>query len=272
MWSKFKGMQAVLSIPRLKLPSARILITADLDQPRLDSYLKRLIEILSVYGIPLTIFSPNEPGGNKKYANLRRIIEFANKNGVTMEVGSHSITHERLANKEPYEIASIVKKSITLFRNKGIPVYGFRAPHLSIERAYCEVLRKLDEDILKYDSSVLFEGNLFYSRIHDLLPRKCPHKIANIWELPLSCLDDFHLFNKLKQTDKYVSTYWKRKVDTNIRNHNYFLLLVHPSIIAKHVQVLEDLLAYCTEKYSNGCFTTCFELVKELGEFTRFPS
>jgi peptidoglycan/xylan/chitin deacetylase (PgdA/CDA1 family) len=267
MWSKIKYLQALLSIPRLKLPYGRILITVDLDQPSFDSYIKKLIEIFSIYEIPLTTFANNGSGDNKTYEELRKIIEFANKNEVVIEIGSHSITHEDLTHKEPYEIVSIIRKSVTLFRREGIPIYGFRAPYLSIERTYCEVFRKLAGDMLKYDSSVLFEGNLFYSRMHDLLPRKCPHKIANIWELPLSCLDDFNLFNRLGMSDEFVSAYWKRKVDINIRNHNYFLLLIHPHVITSHSQVLENLLAYCIKKYSRTSFATCYELVKELNKF-----
>ncbi|MBU1486965.1 glycosyltransferase family 4 protein [bacterium] len=99
----------------------------------------------------------------------------------------------------------------------------------------------MDKDVLRYDSSVLFEGNLFYSRLHDLFPRKCPHRIGNVWELPISCLDDYNLFERLKRTDEFVTAYWKKKVDVNIDHHNYFLLLVHPPVIANHFQVLKGL-------------------------------
>lgn len=264
MWSKIKYLQALLSIPGLKLPCPRILITTDLDQPSFDSYTRKLIEVLSLYRIPLTIFSPNEPKGNEGYAELKELIEFARKKEVAIEIGSHSVRHESLANKELGEIVSTIKESLNLFRNEDIRVHGFRAPYLSIEGTYNNILKKLDKDVLRYDSSVLFEGNLFYSRLHDLFHRKCPHKIGNVWELPISCLDDYNLFNRLKQTDEFVSAYWKRKVDINIRHHNYFLLLIHPIIMANHFQALEDFLTYCTKEYSSTCFTTCLELVKEL--------
>ena len=93
-----------------------------------------------------------------------------------------------------------------------------------------------------------------------------PHEVANIWELPMSCLDDYHLFTKLKKEEKFVCEHWNRRVDISLRKYNYFLLLIHPEVIGNHFSVLEDFLAYCEQRYSTGCFTTCLDLVKELGQ------
>ena len=142
----------------------------------------------------------------------------------------------------------------------------FARPILSIEGTYRHIFPKMGKDILKYDSSVLYEGNLFHSRLHDLIPRKCPHRVGSVWELPLSCLDDYSLFEKLKKPDSFGSVYWKRKMDINLRNHHYFLLLIHPPVILNHFRELEDLLTYGIQNYSETCFTTCHELVKELSQ------
>jgi len=269
MYSKMKVFRTLLAIPKMRLPRTKILITADLGQPSFDSRAGKFIEMLSHYGVPLTLFSPNEfENGEKRYSELKKLIEFANEKEVVLEIGSHSIRHELLTDKNPFEIVSTIKESLNSFRKAGISVYGFRAPYLSIETSYRDILGKVGngEDILKYDSSLSFEGTLRSSRMHDFFTRKCPHKIANIWELPLSCLTDYALFDKLKRTDKFVCAYWKRKVDINIHNHNYFLFLIHPALIVNHFQVLNKFLAYCIQKYSNASFTTCISLVRELDQ------
>jgi peptidoglycan/xylan/chitin deacetylase (PgdA/CDA1 family) len=266
MWTKIKKIQTLLSIPDLKLPSQRIVITVDLDQPLFDLDLRKFIERIALFGTPLTIFTPNHPLSSKGYGEIRDLLDFAREKELVIEMGSHSVTHESLKGKKASEIVSIIEKSIGLFREGGIPVHGFRAPFLSIEGTYRHILPKIGKDILKYDSSVLYEGNLFHSRLHDLIPRKCPHRVGSVWEFPLSCLDDYLLFGKLKKADSFVSAYWKRKMDINLRNHHYFLLLIHPPVILNHFRELEDLLTYGIQNYSETCFTTCHELVKELSQ------
>jgi peptidoglycan/xylan/chitin deacetylase (PgdA/CDA1 family) len=266
MWKKIRKFQALLSIPELKLPSQRIVITVDLDQPLFDLDLRKFIERIALFGTPLTIFTPNHPLSRRGYGEIRDLLDFARQKEIIIEMGSHSVTHESLKGKKASEIVSIIEKSIGLFREGGIPVHGFRAPFLSIEGTYRHILPKMGKDILKYDSSVLYEGNLFHSHLHDLIPRKCPHRVGSVWELPLSCLDDYLLFGKLKKADSFVSAYWKRKMDINLRNHHYFLLLIHPPVILNHFRELEDLLTYGIQNYSETCFTTCHELVKELSQ------
>ena len=251
------------------LPSKRILITADLDQPSFGSYAKDLIESLSYYRVPLTLFSINESqDGEKAYSTLKEIMEFAKRKNLVLEIGSHSIRHTSLANKAPSEILSVIMESIRLFKKEGIPVYGFRSPGLSTERSYRAILKELSTSAktIRYDSSTLFEGNLFFSKIYDLFRFywKCPHKVGDIWELPISCLDDYHLFNKLKKNEEFVVGYWKRKVETCLHNYNYFLLLIHPQWMVNHLSVLEEFLAYCDLRYPKSCFTTCLGLIEEL--------
>jgi len=266
IWTKIRKFQTLLSIPELKLPSRRVVITVDLDQPLFDPDLRKFIGRIALFGTPLTIFTPNHPLSSRGYGEIRDLLDFARQKELVIEMGSHSVTHESLKGKEASEIVSIIEKSIGLFREEGIPVHGFRAPFLSIEETYRHILSKMGKDILKYDSSVIYEGNLFHSRLHDLIPRKCPHQVGNVWELPLSCLDDYILLEKLNKPDSFASTYWKRKMDANLHTHRYFLLLIHPPVILNHFRELEDLLTYGIQNYSETCFTTCHELVKELSQ------
>jgi len=256
----------------VRVPSKRILITADLDEPGFDVWTKKLMDMLSEAHIPLTLFCTNElQGGRESYAALRRIVDFAGRNNVTLEIASHSIRHESLAHTDLPHVIATIQKSITSFRRQGIPVCGFRAPYLSTEGRYRQVLKEMStrDGIILYDSSTLFEGNLFVSRIHDFLRYKPPHDVADIWELPISCLDDYHLFTKLRRTEDFVCQYWRRKVDVSLRKYNYFLLLLHPDVIGIHLSALEALLLHCKRAHPTVSYTTCLKLVEELNVWNK---
>ena len=249
---------------RIRLPEKRILITVDLDEPSLGPHVQKLLEMLSRYRVALTVFSPNmSMNGEVNYTVLKQIVECAKEHDLTLEIASHSMTHEPLRYNK---VVEIIRESVFSFRDNGILASGFRAPYLSTESFYRNMLKEIGEKdrIIDYDSSILFEGSLFISRMHDFFSWKLPHNVANIWELPISCLDDYHLFVKLKRDEHIVCEYWKRKIDMNLRKNNYFLLLVHPEIICPYLSVLEDVLAYCLQRHSTSRYMTCSEFVEEL--------
>lgn len=256
-----------LSRPPKYVPQKRVLITADLDEPAFDLHTKQLLELLSCYQVALTMFSPNRTEkGEDSSAVLEQIHEFALHKNLRVEFASHSLSHEPLPRRNPLEAASIIQRSIFTFREKGIPVYGFRSPYLSTESEYRVILKELSkrDGVIRYDSSTLFEGNFYTSRMHDLLAWKTPHRVADVWELPISCLDDYHLFEKYDVEENRAYTYWKRKVEKSLRKYNYFLLLIHPNMFGKHLTVLERLIDYCKYTYPDVAFVTCNELVEEL--------
>ena len=115
MWTKIRKFQTLLSTPGLKLPSPRIVITVDLDQPSFDLDLKKFIERIALFGIPLTIFTPNHPLNRRGYGEIQDLLDFARQKDIVVEMGSHSVTHESFKGKEASEIISIIEKSIGLF-------------------------------------------------------------------------------------------------------------------------------------------------------------
>ena len=249
---------------KVQLPEKRILLTVDLDEPLFDSHVKNLMEMLSRYGVAFTIFSPNtSSNGEVGYAALEQMITLSKEYDIPLEIASHSMSHEPLGKDG---IVDKIKESLLSFKENGLVVRGFRAPYLCTEKIYHTLLQEMSKEdgIIEYDSSILFEGSLFVSRMHDFFPWKSPHKVSHIWELPISCLDDYHLFVKLKRDENFVSTYWKRKVDTNLRKYNYFLFLVHPYVIGNHLSALSDFLYYCQHKHSKARFINCLGLVEEL--------
>ena len=99
-----------------------------------------------------------------------------------------------------------------------------------------------------------------------LSPENVPIGLEASGNSPFPASTIILLFEKLKKPDSFVSAYWKRKMDINLRNHHYFLLLIHPPVILNHFRELEDLLTYGIQNYSETCFTTCHGLVKELSQ------
>jgi peptidoglycan/xylan/chitin deacetylase (PgdA/CDA1 family) len=249
------------------LPSKRILITADLGELWHHPPLEMLLGRLARLKIPLTLFCSNEfLDGRSGYPVIRKIISSAREKNLRLEIGSHSLRHVSLSGGGIDKAVAVIKESVLAFREKGIPVVGFRAPYLSIERMYPGVLKALsaEKGILAYDSSTLYERNLILSRVHDVLRWKPPHRVGDIWEMPLSCLDDYHLFEKLRKDDAFVRSYWAGKAEASLGRYNYFHLLVHPEIISRHFSALDDFLAGCLVRYSRSAFATCREVAAEL--------
>lgn len=245
----------------------RILITADLDGPEVDHHVHELFDFAASRSIPLTLFCTNAVINEREdLAALQQMLDLDARGAVPLEIASHSISHERLPVKDPVRVASIMEQSVQAFREKGIPVAGFRAPYLSIESEYRTILNELRQmnGSIRYDSSTLFEGTLLASRIHDLFPWKSPHCVSGIWELPISCLDDWHLFIKLQQESDEVQRYWLRKTDRCLEKHNYFLLLLHPQVIDPHMKTLDHLVDHCRRTHPAAKFVTCSQLVEEL--------
>ncbi len=267
LWNAWKARGISSAAFSGKLTGQRILVTADLDGPQVDHHMQSLLDFVTDQNLPLTLFCTsavvNERGG---LVALQQMLNSAARETVPLEIASHSIKHEPLPGKDPAQAAFIMEQSVQIFREKGIPVVGFRSPYLSIEGDYRTILKELGRtrSSLRYDSSTLFEGTLLASRIHDLFPWKSPHRVSGIWELPISCLDDWHLFVKLVQRPEDVRRYWQRKADLSLGRFNYFLFLLHPQVIGAHLPVLGNLIDHCRKAHPAARFVTCSQLVEEL--------
>lgn len=258
--------RALLPAPKV-VPVPRILITADLGELWHEEPLQAFLRRMARLKLPVTLFASNEfLDGRKGYPVVKRIRAAARRSGQTLEIASHALRHVSLSGERPARAAALIKASILEFRRAGIPVRGFRAPYLSIERSYPRVLKALSAEpgILAYDSSSLYERNMAMSRVHDVLNWKPPHRVGTVWELPLSCLDDYHLFDKLGREDSSAAAYWVRKCASGLRRFNYFHMLVHPEIISAHFPALEAFLGTCLKAWGRAPFATCGGLTDEL--------
>jgi peptidoglycan/xylan/chitin deacetylase (PgdA/CDA1 family) len=215
----------------------------------------------------VTMFVTNETlSGTGNYPVIEAIFRFAEQQSLRLEIASHGSRHEDMSNDDPREAGKKIVGSLREFSDKGFPVCGFRAPFLSIEDNYQDILSslKVDNGGLRYDSSICFESGLMTSFFHILVRRKSPHKVGTLWELPVSALDDYHILRKRGKGEPLAFLYWVVALNIWLLRLNYFLLLLHPHTIGKHLALLDRLLSYCVGRFPEKNFVTCLQLVDEL--------
>jgi peptidoglycan/xylan/chitin deacetylase (PgdA/CDA1 family) len=250
----------------VKSKNARVLITADLDEPDHDPHLDLMLGLLERERVSLTLFVTNT--WKEDFPGVLDKLEAARTRGMRVEIASHSLKHERMSNLSTAEIVSAIAQSLNDFRSQGLQVTGFRMPLLCTELRYREILQEADRANigLSYDSSVMLEGKFRFSHLYNMLPVpwKNPQMIGKTWELPISCMDDWHMFVKYGHSDDFARRFWMRRLDRNLGFHGYFLFLLHPFIFWKHMDVLTSLIDCAEERCGFEGFVTCSELVREL--------
>ncbi len=148
-------------------------------------------------------------------------------------MGSHSVAHESLGNvdKSPLNLyPSLSKVSSTCSGREGFRSGDFRAPYLSIEPTYRRRPFENESGCLDLRQfRPVSKGNLVpFSSSRSSFPENVPIGLEDVWELPLSCFDDFLLFEKLKKPTAFVSIYWKKKLDIEPTRPSLFSA-PHPS-------------------------------------------
>ena len=265
---KCRALKRILQIPCWRLPRPRILFTLDSREPDFEKELKPILTIFTRQQLPLTLFACNETvSGKENLTAIKKALNFSRENALHMEIASHGHNHADLSAYTLLRISENISKSIRNFQNAGVHVSGFRAPSLSTEDRYRNVLRTLSNhvDTIAYDSSIAFESSLLTSMFNLIVGKKCPHRVDRIWELPISAMDDYHLLSRsFGGVQRLAFWYWALEATIWIRRRNYFLLLFHPHTIGKHLPLLEKLLVHLKTIYQLDSYTTCIQLVKEL--------
>lgn len=267
MSKKTETIRRILRIPLWKLPYPRILFTIDSSEPDYKGEIAPLLEQFAAHHIPATLFVSNETlSGRGNYPVISEICQFSERNGLPLEIASHGFRHHDLSGADPCAVIEKINKSVSDFDEKGFAVRGFRAPFLSIEDKYQDILSAMrgHNGGVRYDSSTFFESGLLTSFFHVVVRRKSPHKIGAMWELPISALDDYHILKKKRRGDRFAYFYWAAATNIWIRRLNYCLLLFHPHIIGKHVSLLGTFLSFCRDRFRPEYFMTCSQLVNEL--------
>ncbi len=257
----------IFRISSKRLPSPRILFTIDSSEPKFEPEIRPILEIFARCQVPLTMFISNETlSGKDNSEEITKIRKFADGRSLVVEIASHGVRHHDMSCEMPYQIAGRVAESVERFRHRKIFVQGFRAPFLSTEFIYKEVIEALDtlQVPLAYDSSISFESNLMTDLIQLAIGKKMPHKIGSIWELPISGLDDYHLLHGKKSIRHLAFIYWVLIATIWICRKNYFMLLFHPHVILNHLNLLNKLVIFLKKKFHPFSFTTCAGLVAEM--------
>ena len=96
-----------------------------------------------------------------------------------------------------------------------------------------------------------------------------PFFIGNIVELPITCTQDYTLFNIL---DDYSTTLWKQQIELIRTNHGLVSVLVHPDYVieSRAQNCYRELLGYLAELRDNDSMWT--PLPRELAEWWRMRS
>lgn len=264
---KVRALRSIMGIPHTRLPYPRVLFTLDSKEPKYKAEIEPVLTEFAGLRIPLTIFVTNMTmSGQENYHAVRDIMNFAHRHDYALEIGSHGMRHDDLSGSGVPGIIEMITESLRNFHGKDILVRGFRAPFFSTENSYREVLGSGGTiEGLLYDSSISFGSSMFASIFNIVAGRKCPHRIGDIYELPVSALDDYHILSRMKRGPEFAYHYWRAEAHLWVRRLNYCMMLFHPHIIAKHTALLRRFLASCHDRYPPESFVTCSELVRELG-------
>lgn len=263
---KLEAMGLLLGMRPVRLPHPRIAITLDTGEPDWTGELRPIFEVMARRRVPVTAFVCNRTeSGRDNGPAVRTLMEFGQREGLPVEIASHGLDHRNLAGLEPDEIARLIHESLDAFRAEGLSVAGFRSAELGTELRYRDVLDRLDPACqLRYDSSVCFESGLASTALHAALRKKGPHRAGLRWELPISALDDYHLFARMRKTERFALNYWTLTTKWWLNRANYALLLLHPRHIGPRLGLLEELLARLGGMSPRPLFATCAEMVGEL--------
>lgn len=179
--------------------------------------------------VPATYFLLGE------FAN--RNLEMVRKLAANNTIGAHGYSHESLLKLPRATVeAELTLTRIMLEEATGRPVTWFRAPFLDINDEVREVLKK---------TGYLFDSSETEDWARD----------ETLFSLPISVdpvsgtlLSDYDLFEKGKMTDAEVLGFLEQQYDLREKSERPLVILLHPSIIVEHRQVLLDFIDYVGRK------------------------
>jgi peptidoglycan/xylan/chitin deacetylase (PgdA/CDA1 family) len=176
------------------------------------------------------------------------------------EVAAHGYLHENLSELSEQQEWSIHDRSTRILEElTGKRPVGFRAPYWEWSTRTLAQIRKCG---YKYDSSLMNDDKPYTIN-------SCGTKFH---ELPVEWfLDDWTLFEELRQPPSTVLDAWKSEFDSVYALEvGYFMLTMHPECIgrASRMTMLEQLLRHISRK-RDIVFARCAELVQYLGDAHR---
>ena len=220
----------IFTVPMSSGWAGSVLLTIDVEQTGDPENLSSLS-----IDVPATYFFL----GEFAKANFEIVQELARNNSI----GAHGYSHESMKGMpEAVVEAELLLTKIMLSEAAGRPVKWFRAPFLKTDDV---VKQKLNELGYVYDSTEIEnwaeEGSLFN------LP------ISSAVEGGL-LISDYDIFEKTKMNNSQAIEFLKREYRTRDRINRPLVILLHPSIIIRHMSVLDEFIAFV--KQQDGRFFT----------------
>lgn len=206
------------------------IITHDVETARGRDYCDRLMDIDASFGFSSSFQVVPE----KRYSVPESYLSQIVRRGF--EVNIHDLNHDGRLYEERGEFLRRAKK-INEYAVK-FNTSGFRSAILYRNPDWYDVFS------FEYDMSI--------PNVAHLDPQRggcctlMPYFIGNLVELPLTCIQDYSLFQMLNE---YSTAIWKKQVDAISANHGLITILTHPDYLieSRAQECYRDLLEYLSE-------------------------
>ena len=176
---------------------------------------------------------------NDLYKIDNKVIKELKKEGH--EIGLHGFKHDIAFG---YRKDKRIEKELRLATKnlEKVKINGFRAPALSYSKNLFKILSKLN---FKYDSSIPdYKAETIF-----------PFKIKNtkLWELPLTTPQDSELFRDRNLDNKKAYNLLTDKLKQIKKVQGTAILLFHPCIIQKRLDLYEELIKFIKKQQAWIC-------------------
>lgn len=195
----------------------------------------RILSLLKRHAIPGTFFTSGWAAD--RYPDVMKQISASNH-----EIASHGYLHEHLDTLSIYEEQFVHEKATKSLEVFGAPVKGLRAPYWAIS---WNTLQLITEANYLYDSSLMNDDRPYVMPV--------PGTTKKLVEFPVEWfLDDYPLFEQLRQPPSMVLETWKAQFDEFLKmedlhdDHQVFTWTGHPYVTghAYRLRVLDQFIEY----------------------------
>lgn len=185
-------------------------------------YINKILEFAKENHLKFTFFLTAKNINKKK-----KFLEQAIKGGH--EIGSHGYNHIILTKLNKEEVLKEIKKADDIFKENNIQIWGFRAPHLSINEDVIEVLKELnykyssnktDDKIKKYSNGIIEKSIISPYDWEAFIVKKMKiNELFNAWKNQEGTFL-MHPWLFVKYLDKFKKEFLKEDTDYRIVANN----------------------------------------------------
>lgn len=163
------------------------------------------------------------------------------------EFAVHGYVHNDYSLMDPATIKFHLEQSIAIFKSRGIPNPGFRAPYLRFNPKHIDFLKSVG---YSYDSSlsihfdVLGTKNAAYNKAIEYYNPVTSVPESSFPRYPVSLPDDEMLIDRMGlKNSSHLAGIWTQTMNRAIINDRFFALQLHPERFHIAKEALSSLLA-----------------------------